>query len=198
MKEKICCKFINKKSGKECNIMKVDEDGLCCRHRKKKKDTEISEIQKVKKVKKEDIYDEIYEKSENENIEDIEIIEGEEIIEKREATQSEVQLIKYGYLAIIGMTEMMVPSHLKGAKETIEKDKYIDEILIEVANDYSDMLGVSNMDPGVKLLVITAMTLGTIAAINSKKNGSHLVSENNDNNNTKKLEEEIEKNFEDI
>lgn len=202
MSEKKQCIFSNKKTGKGCNIKKVNDQGLCIRHKKKEKKEnietkpELTLKTKIAKIDKKDIYKDMFE-NEEEIIE--EDNEENEIEEKKEVSETEIRMVKYGYLAIIGWSEILLPDHLEGAKTAIENDKYIDEILKEVANDYTDVLGFSQMDPGLKLLIVTAMTLGTVAAINVKKNrNKNVVSMNNDNDYAKKLEEDIEKQFEDI
>lgn len=205
------CKHIIK-SGEQCKIQKVNEYGFCCRHINSRQATNINndveheEIKVVKenviniKKKNSNTYDELYEKQ----IEEEPICEDENVVEeqveKKPATQAEIKLIKYGYLAIIGWTEMMFPDRLQNAKSIIEKDAMIDEILTEVANEYSDILGLAGMDPGLKLCAITAMTLGGIAAINSRNMASPLPSINNDNDKYKKLDdiEQIEKMYGDI
>ena len=199
------CNFINK-NGEKCKIKKSGENGFCCRHKNSKQqiNNEIKTEKVVKKVAKtpinDEIYDKMYENEEPEIAEDseIEVIDNENEVEpeKRKASQSEISLIKYAYLTIIGWSEIMFPDQLKDAQKVIEKDKLIDEVLVEVADDYSEVLGIADIDPGLKLVIMTTMALGNVAAINSKKgikNRSTLPSENHDNR-----IDEIEKQFEDI
>lgn len=204
------CNYVSKSLVK-CNIKKTDEYGFCCRHYKskqsaknniknesekelptnnKRNSNEKVETINIKKANdpKYDVMYEVPEKEqETENVEgNLEVVE-----EKKPATENDIKLLKYAYLAIVGWIENKNPEKLAGSTAIISQDAMIDQALKEVADDYSTFLGMANIRADVRLLIFTTMAFGIAAGNNNNVAAKSTPSSYNDNERNKKIEEEF-------
>lgn len=82
------------------------------------------------------------------------------VVKKKKSKVSKVaneKIVKIGYFTLLNIAEKQCNPYLNGLVAECVQDEDIHECLRELSEEFEDMLGISDLDPSIKLLLLTGI-----------------------------------------
>lgn len=99
-------------------------------------------------------------KESNDNVEDEESIQEKKLAALKLKNQVIAShLLKTGYFTLVKVSENFHES-LSGLALDLQRDKNVNEVLDELANEYMEELGITEMSPEMRLMLLTGVAIG--------------------------------------